>query len=332
VTGWFNPEKPRMISHADYDAARRTFRLALLLPPKKSAEFRLTGFRSADGVPVEPLKLNYQVTGEKRAAVDLAQTKADAKDPKLLALLETIRQKRAQLTSLAERVQTLSLSKEEGVFTHLDSKSAAFQWQSPDRFYGDASEMMSSAAAFRIGSNGQNWWHYAGQPGDEKLVVCPAKEMHTLNVSLCDPFELTRKAPEKAAADLGLRLVGMNKQGGSAGHLLEAWSVDVLGGGFMWGQLTRWRINAETCRPEEVATFHPIGVTRTRFHYDAVNEPLPMATFNVPKLEGVSPRPPEALDADYTKRFINLRDGSNGRMSVRWGKKGPTGTSSSGLN
>jgi len=73
-------------------------------------------------------------------------------------------------------------------------------------------------------------------------------------------------------------------------------------------------------------------VSRTRFLYDAVNKPLPAGDFAVPKLEGLSPTPPEPLDEDYTKRFINLRDGSDGRMSVRWGKEGPRGTSSSGLN
>jgi hypothetical protein len=52
----------------------------------------------------------------------------------------------------------------------------------------------------------------------------------------------------------------------------------------------------------------------------------------IPRLEGLPPTPPEPLDADYTNRFINLGDGSDGNVSLRWGKKGPKGTSSSGLN
>jgi hypothetical protein len=63
-----------------------------------------------------------------------------------------------------------------------------------------------------------------------------------------------------------------------------------------------------------------------------VNEPLPVGDFAVPKLEGLSPVSPEPLDANYTNRFINFSDGSDGNMSLRWGKKGPKGTSSSGLN
>ena len=69
-----------------------------------------------------------------------------------------------------------------------------------------------------------------------------------------------------------------------------------------------------------------------KFLYDAVNKPLPAEDFAVPRSEGLSPTLPEPLDTDYTNRFINLRDGSDGYMSARWGKKGPKGTSSGGLN
>ncbi len=69
-----------------------------------------------------------------------------------------------------------------------------------------------------------------------------------------------------------------------------------------------------------------------RFLYDSVNELLPAGDFAVPQLGGQTPVPPEALDADYTSRFINISDGSDGNMSLRWGKKGPKGTSSGGLN
>jgi hypothetical protein len=73
-------------------------------------------------------------------------------------------------------------------------------------------------------------------------------------------------------------------------------------------------------------------VLHMRFLYDRVNEPLPAGDFVAPKLDGLAPSPPETLGQGYTNRFINLRDGSDGRMSLRWGKKGPKSTSSSGLN
>ncbi len=333
VAGEFDRETAQMIQHVEYDATTRSFRLPLLLSPKKPARFTLRGFQSAEGTPAEPIRLNYRVTGERRAAAELAQTEADAKNPQLLALLEAMRQKRAELTSLTERVQSLSLFGMANAYTRLESQSAAFQWQQPDQFYADVSEAMLSCAAFRIGSDGENWWwHYEGPPGKCEVFVCPAKDMYTRNVSICDPFDLLQQTPAQAAAELSLRLVGSSHEGKPVGNLVEAWDVEVHGGGMVWGQLNQWRISTENFRPAEVRIASTFGVTRLRFHYDAVNEKLPEAMFAVPKLEGVSPAPAEALDADYTKRFINLRDGSDGRMSVRWGKKGPKATASSGLN
>ena len=57
-------KEPRMISRVQYDAAKRTFRIPLLLPPNEKVEFTLAGFRSAAGVPARPIKLQYQVSGE----------------------------------------------------------------------------------------------------------------------------------------------------------------------------------------------------------------------------------------------------------------------------
>ncbi|HWI59415.1 MAG TPA: hypothetical protein VNZ22_19460, partial [Bacillota bacterium] len=242
-----------------------------------------------------------------------------AKEPRLLELLESMRQKRLALRSLAERVQNLSLQQDHGLFTSLESKSASFKWQKPDRFYADASQAMLSCTAFRIGCDGQNWWWHIG----DKLTVCPTGDMHTLNVSLSDPFELTRKTPAKAALDWELAYVGLAKAGGADFHVVETWSAH---------DLTRYSIDPQTGRLAEIKAYSTYGVWRTRFLYEAVNEPLSAAAFAVPQLQGVSPSPPEALDADYTKRFINLRDGSDGHMSVRWGKTGPKGRSSSGLN
>ena len=325
--------RPEMIARVAYDAAQRTFRLPLVLPPKTKVQFTLTGFRTVDGVPAQPVTLDYQVTGQKVAAPLRAKTEADAKDPRLLALLDNVRQKRARLHSLAERVQTLTVSKSEGLFTQMDSKGSSFQWQQPDQFYGDASQMMMSCAAFRIGSDGRTWWwHYADGAGKRRLVVCPVTEIHTRNVSFCDPFDLTRRTSDRAAADLGLRLVGLDPGDNPGSCRLEAWDVSTDFGTSAWGQLTEWRIDPQSGLPTDVTTFHPFGVIQNRFLYEVVDQPLPETAFAPPKLEGVLSTSAEALDADYTTRFINLRDGSDGRMSVRWGKEGPKARSSSGLN
>jgi hypothetical protein len=73
-------------------------------------------------------------------------------------------------------------------------------------------------------------------------------------------------------------------------------------------------------------------VWRTRFFYDAINQPLPKEAFAMPQIDGLTETLPDALDAGYTNRFVIISDGSDGSISLRWGKQGPQGTGSSGLN
>jgi hypothetical protein len=40
----------------------------------------------------------------------------------------------------------------------------------------------------------------------------------------------------------------------------------------------------------------------------------------------------EPMRAGFTRRFLDVSDVSNGRMSVRWGMRGPKGTMASGRN
>ena len=186
-------------------------------------------------------------------------------------------------------------------------------------------------AAFRIGSDGQRWWWHFESNQQTNLVVCPAREMHKLNVAIGEPFDLDQRTPAAAAAELGLNYAGLARLGQTDCHLCQAWSVETVGDWMTWGSLTQWWLQPQSGRVTALSAFQNNGVTRTRFLCDPLAA-SPAAAFAVPKLEGISPSPPEPLDADYTTRFVNVRDGSDGRMSLRWGKLGPKGTSSSGLN
>ena len=325
-------KEPRMISQVQYDGIKHTYRIPILLPPNEKVEFTLTGFRSATGVPAMPIKLQYQVSDEELAKAGREKIEAGAKERSLLELLETMKQKRMQLTSLSEHVQNLMLFQKDGLFYELQSQSATFKWQKPDQYYGDATGPMTMCTDFRIGSDGQRWWWHAESANSTNFVVCPAKEMHELNVSICDPFDLTHMAPAAAATKLGLNYAGVCKIGGADYLQVEAWRIDRIPEMTPYGSLIQWWIDPKNYRPAQITMFSSGFVLRMQFLYDRVNEPLSAGDFAAPKLEGLAPTPPETLGQGYTNRFINLRDGSDGRMSVRWGKKGPEGTSSSGLN
>jgi hypothetical protein len=154
-------DQPLMISHVEYDAAQHRFRIPLLLPPNKKAAFTLTGFQSATGVPARPIMLQYEVSDEELGKAEQEKLETGTRNPRLLNLLETMKQKRAQLASISERVQNLTLGRKDALFIELQSQSGTFKWQKPDQFYGDATDIMFGCADFRIGSDGQRWWrHY----------------------------------------------------------------------------------------------------------------------------------------------------------------------------
>ncbi len=182
----------RLVSRIEYDAARHAFRIPLLLPPNQTVAFTLTGFRNAVGAPAAPIKFSYQVSGEELAKADREKMNASAAEPRLLKLLATMKQSRTQLTSIAEHVQTLLLFQKDGVFCVLRSQGSTFKWQQPDLFYVDATEPMLMCSDFRMGSDGQRWWWHDESIYGTNFDVCPAKEMHELNIAICDPFNLTR--------------------------------------------------------------------------------------------------------------------------------------------
>jgi hypothetical protein len=329
VPGAWPGEQPGLIGSVRFDADQRRFSVPLVLPRGKKTAFTLTGFRSANRVTAAPIQIEYQATDDRFSSSFQENLKRAGQDARLLELLAAMKEKRQQLPSVVERVQTLQLNREKGVFTRLHSTSATFKWQRPGLFYSDAVGPMLACDAFAIGSDGVNaWWHY--EDGKKKtLVLCPATEVHRKNVSICDPFDLTWRTVPAAIDELGLSYLGMTKRGDQNCHLVEAWTIQTSGQTMTDGYLTRWWTDDRDYRPVEVRQIGDGYEVRTSFHYDAVNEPLPQATFAPPDLK---PDPPAALDADYTNRFLNVRDGADGRMSVRWGKQGPKGRSSSGLN
>jgi hypothetical protein len=324
---------PMMISHVEYDAAIHLFRVPLLLPLRETVSFRLSGFRSASGVAARPMDLQYQVSDEELGKSDREKMETGTRNPRLLNLLETMKQKRAQLTSLSEKVQDLSLARNDSSFIELQSRSATFKWQKPDQFSGDATDFMPGCDDARMGSDGRRcWWRcQLSDDTNGSFFVCPAKEMDELNISICDPFDLARQTPSVAAARRDLNFAGNPDAAGDALPVVSGWQINTNHPGAPFGFLLEWRMDPQTFLVREIRRFTVFRVDRMKFFYDSVNEPLSAGDFAVPDFNGLAPEP-DPLDADYTSRFLNLRDGSDGRMSLRWGKTGPKGTSSSGMN
>ena len=250
-------QEVRMISRIQYDSANHTFRIPLLLAPNRKVALALGGFRGASGKAAETVKLQFAVTGEALSEIDRTTLKAGSKDSQLLELLQTMQRKRAEITSLSEHVQTLTLNQREGTFVQMSSQSATFKWQEPDQFYADVAGPMQMCTAFEIGSDGSNCWWHEESDNSTNLVVCPANEMDQKNVSICDPFGLTHRTPATAIADRDLNLASGVGSRGDNRIVVESWDVNSMRNSAPLGCLIQWRINPESHRLDEATRFFP---------------------------------------------------------------------------
>jgi hypothetical protein len=324
-----NPElQPELISKVDYDKERRIFRMPLALSPKQKGPFVLAGFRSMDGIPAEPVKINFESIDPK----NVEWPKADTNNPALKKLLAEMSEKRATLNSIVEHVQTITTRQRDGLFVSFESKSSEFRWQKPNQFYGEVSAMMGSVKTFIVGFDGTNWWHLNENARTNIFRLCPAADIEERNLSISDPFGLSRAKPEEAAASERLSYMGLRAMDGKKFHAIESWRVESYPDFQPGVSHLTWLIGPESLRVSEVIARYNSSVMRTKFITEAINETIPSSAFAPPSDPKLQPNQAEPLGPQFTHRFINLQDGSDGLMSVRWGKKGPNQTSSSGLN
>lgn len=325
-------ERVQMVSHPEWFGAENRYRLALVLPPGKRVSFSVAGWRGADGAACDPIRLEYSAGTNAYPEGWMEARRQAAKDPRLLALLKEMAAARQGLTSIVERVQTIHLQQGQAAFTRLRSDASFFAWESPNRFVADVTGPMQGCKAFRVGCDGRTaWWQYEGH-GKAKLTKAPVGEIHPMELSFADPFSLTSCTPEEAALREGLTYAGKVPEGEGEAHVLQSWELNVFGGSYAFGQLRQWHIDARTKRVLRCESYAPESVGRWVFEVESVNQPVPAELWAPPADPRLQDEPLEKLEAEFNQRFLKAHDGSNGRMSVRWGKRGPQNESSSGLN
>jgi len=157
------------------------------------------------------------------------------------------------------------------------------------------------------------------------------------NLAFCDPFHAS--SPKDAARiirDSKLEYLGETVLSGHRCHRIRAWMAGDQSD-HVPGRFLEWAIDAETFLPRRVET---ILLSSLRsdftidFSYSRMNQPIPVDEFRPENDLGdpTSTVKLEPLAGGYMRHFLNVRDGSDGRMSVRWGMKGQKGSSSIGLN
>lgn len=326
---------PAQITWCDYDPASHRFIIPVLLPRDNDTKLKLEGFYSAAGVASDPVVIRCQIgtNSYSRAQRDLV-AKA-AKDPKLEQLLTAMKAARARLTSGIETVRWAMLVAENESFRSIKSHSATFKWQGTNQAWADISQLINWKA-FILGNDGATCWLYSENPQDERRFDrSPTAMVPDINTSFADPFALTQRTVEAAIAKERLVYAGEAQLAGRKCHRVWNWMVrQPKGDDYMFAVRREWWIDAKTLLPVHLIEDGSSCRQVFDFHFENLNRPIPIADFRPPARAEKGAKAVLYKDAPGPdeKRFITIRDGSDGRMSARIGVSGPNGRTSSGLN
>jgi len=310
-----------------YDPNKYQFTIPLILPCNWNGSVKLSGFKSSKGVEAEPLMLNYS-TLRKKFSRDLLERFEKARESReLKALVEKIKEMRSNLKSLSE---TVNVVWDYGELREKRNQQMIFKVQGNKQFYVDMSEAFDKP--WHIGSDGNKCWFYNEFKDDKKLVMTDFAQIDEKNIGICEPFGISKYDVDEAIKQNNLEYIGTEILDERRCHLVRGWSAYVHIDRATC-KVNMWWVDAETYMPAQLVTYLSRVKRSQRFIYEKINQPIDDSEFRPDFITDIEPEEPEPLGDGYETRFINAIDGSStGRMSVRWGKRGPAGTSSSGLN
>jgi type II secretory pathway pseudopilin PulG len=329
---------PVLIPCFDYDASARRFTIPVILPPDNETKLTLEGFKGANGVESEPVVISCVTGTNNFSQLQMNEMAAAAKDSRLEKLLSAMEIARDRLASGVETVQNIfTFGSEKSFDQNISSHSATFKWQGTNQFYADISGVMNSKA-FILGDDGSNCWLYSESGNNERqLDSSPIADVADIYASIADPFGLTRHTVKFALKHDHLIYEEQTQLDGRACHHIESWfveqSANELNG--IGAEKMEWWIDTKTSLPARVVQYSQFGCEIYNFHYAKLGAPLPLAEFQPPVENAAGLKSDEWYDQKLgadEKRFLTIKDGSNGQMSGRIGRRGPNGTTSSGLN
>lgn len=329
-------ERTEVVPAPSYDTENHTVTLPVVLPANWSGEVTLT----APGA--SPVTVVY-TTAEKlidREHPALAPPVGSATELKRVISRALAARGDLQSASVVSQNRSCSSAPGRGAgFVRFESKTARFAFQGDRQFVGDVSSWMGQP--FRVGSDGATCWFLSERPSADRgrslmLTSCDFENVGKKQVAIADAFgfgegPIDGAAIEKRIADRWLTLVE-NGGGPADPYVVRSWSARQSGGDHVWVEVTDWWIDAETFLPTRVVSSFGGHQTTTDLAYSDVNAKLPLQRFQPPADEAAQKEDPAPLGEKYDTRFLQLGDGSNGRVSCRWGMTGSGGTSSSGLN
>lgn len=314
-----------LFGDVSYDTSRHEFRLPVAFPANWNGILQLRGFRGIHGRTAESRHVKFRTLREPLSAERRDALSKLSESEVLKTLLDSVKIRHqnigsAKVTATSRMIHSnfdwgYSISRTEATFAKENKK-----------FFGDISEIMPGSAVFQVGSDGEKCWFRF----NDEITVCPVTEISQRTVSIADGFGLL--AGSNDISRLKLEYAGKEERGGRTFHRVRGWS-DIDSQYFTMthhvGHLKEWLIDADT-----LLVFRAVSGTcmETEFNFELINKDIPDKIFQAPNGPNLVTKEAPPLDEGYSRRFLKVSDGTNGRMSLRWGKVGEKGTSSSGLN
>lgn len=329
-----------------YDAGEHKFTIPLRLKPGLTyhvevnkpdfSDGALEGFSAPGGLAARSYSWAFQTRGTSQtlaqgappavAGATPAAAPVPGGDAALAALLTKVAEKRRQLKSISEVISSIGLSGDKDGFNRISSFWTTYKWQGPQHCYG---AFDSSRGLFEVGFDGRECWMRYQQ----NVTAVPAGEVEYKNVQVGELFQPRPQngqvaPPLDVAAQIknyGLVYQGTTTLNGRKCHLVyegqnkHTWWID--------DELALPAMRLELRVDPRYTSKHYF-----LFVYDRINQPIPEAEFGYGDPAKTVVNRPEPLDENYKHRFINVIDANCGSGSIRLGKFGPKGTSSSGLN
>jgi RNA polymerase sigma factor (sigma-70 family) len=318
---------PQLLGRAEYDAERHRFTLLLALPANWNGELRLEGFREKKGVEAEPIVVKYRTQRSIYSDALRKRIEQAGQSEKLRQPVERVRKARREFRSVSEEARTaVSYGSHSYYYESFELQGASFRMQGEQKYLSVVDGIMR--VPFRVGSDGKTSWLRI----NKERITLPAKEIEAKNLLFCDAFHSAGiEDAKRVIGDMKLEYLGEVLIRGRRCHRVRSWVAE-LSRFVSLSPLREWYIDTQTLLPLRVEMAGMRFAQMIDYSHRSVNQPIPDKEFSPDQEAGVEDKKAEPLNKDYTYRFLTVIDGSNGRMSVRWGVKGPKGTSSSGLN
>jgi hypothetical protein len=249
----------------------------------------------------------------------------ERKSPELLQLLKKIKDIRTDIYSLYEKINQ---SYEFGDYNK--TESIIIKMNKGGRFFVDMNGVFD--INWQLGCDGNQCWHYyVTREKEEHLVKENLRDINELNISICDLFGLNKNNIDEVLRANNLEYGGTILHDGRQCYIIRSWKTR-LSSSFTSCSADEWLIDGKNYMPVQMTSYTMRSKITYKYYYDSINMPIVDYEFSPDSLTDV-PGASEPLGEGYDKRFIRVIDGTSyGNMSFSWGKRGPKGTSSSGMN